>query len=147
MSIDAEATEVAKRAASRLASYRDPALLEKVEERLAENPEPWEPTGGRPLAGTFILIADPISLATLIVGMASLAWTVYHDLKKDRQAPRTAKAMTARLTERLKYEIDRDLLPTDPDLADEQYAMILDVIAAEIAATTPGVVRPKASPE
>ncbi len=65
--------EVARRSAARLVDI-DPGLPDQVEQALAEDP----------LSRPADRILDPISLGALIASIASLGWTIYHDIKKDR---------------------------------------------------------------
>jgi hypothetical protein len=63
------AAEAARAAAAALASQAGPGLLTEVEAALAARSTQQRP--GRYL--------DPVSLAGLIVAIATLAWTVYND--------------------------------------------------------------------
>jgi hypothetical protein len=65
-------TTVARAAAERLEAEVGPGLVAEVEAVLAT----WESPSAPPR------YVDPVALASLIVGIASLAWTVYTDLKK-----------------------------------------------------------------
>lgn len=67
---------VARTAAQRLEAEAGPGLVAEVEVVLATRDSPSAPPQ----------YVDPVALASLIVAIASLAWTVYTDLKK-----RTAK--------------------------------------------------------
>jgi len=66
----------ARAAAQQLEPEAGPGLVAEVEAVLATRESPSAPPQ----------YVDPVALASLIVGIASLAWTVYTDLKK-----RTAK--------------------------------------------------------
>ncbi len=66
----------ARAAAQQLQAGAGPGLVAEVEAVLATRESPAAPPQ----------YADPVALASLIVAIASLAWTVYTDLKK-----RTAK--------------------------------------------------------
>ena len=76
MSDDTEVAAVARRAADRLAKSVDEGLRDDVERELAKDP----------LEAEARRILDPVSLGALIVSLASFGWTVYRDLKKDREA-------------------------------------------------------------
>ncbi|WP_406673618.1 hypothetical protein WBK31_32140 [Nonomuraea sp. N2-4H] len=67
----------ARAAAHRLAAQHGPSLIMDVEAALHDRG-----TSRRP--DQYI---DPISLGSLIVSVAALAWTVYTDLKKKTDAP------------------------------------------------------------
>lgn len=75
------AADVARRAARRLADELDPALPGSVERELAGTP------------GQYV---DPISLGALVVSIASLAWTIYHDRGQDQAEP-SAEALRRRV--------------------------------------------------
>jgi hypothetical protein len=113
---------IARRSAARL-TETDPDLPRHVEQALAEDP----------LAQTSERIIDPISLASLIVSIAALGWTIYHDIKKDRA---TAGLDQVGKTQRLATQLQQDgtaaRLPAA--LSPEQRHTVVDVIAAEIIA-------------
>ncbi|MEU8530064.1 MULTISPECIES: hypothetical protein [Streptomyces] len=67
----------ARAAAQRLTSSHGPDLATDVEVALHTR-------GATARPGQYL---DPISLGSLIVSIASLAWTVYSDLKKETPAP------------------------------------------------------------
>ncbi|MFI6296628.1 hypothetical protein ACIBEJ_33915 [Nonomuraea sp. NPDC050790] len=71
------AAEGARAAAHRLAAQHGPALTTDVEAALHARD-----TNRRPDQ-----YLDPISLGSLIVSVATLAWTVYTDLKKKTDTP------------------------------------------------------------
>jgi len=79
---------IAMSAAQSLADL-DPLLPALVGSELA-------PASGPSLRSRSI---DPISLAALVVNVASVGWTVYHDLKKDGREPDRA-AVVLRIRER-----------------------------------------------
>jgi len=122
---DAE-TQIARRAAQRLAGDIDPTLPDQVEQELAK--DPLEQSHERPL--------DPISLGGLIVSLVSLGWTIYRDLKKDREAAQKA-AMMQRLADRLREDTrasgqlpraSERLLELNP----QQQTLIIEAVAQEI---------------
>ncbi len=67
----------ARAAAQRLETEAAPRLVAEVETALAVRGSPSPPSQ----------YLDPVSLASLIVGIASLAWTVYNDLRKRTAHP------------------------------------------------------------
>ena len=81
MNENADIAEVARRAADNLAPSLDPKLCAAVEQELTRDPLDAPPER----------VIEPISLAALIVSLASFGWTVYRDLKKDHDAAK-AKA-------------------------------------------------------
>jgi hypothetical protein len=118
MRSDAE-TQIARRAAQRLAEDIDPTLPEQVEQELAK--DPLEQRDEKPL--------EPISLGALIVSMAAFGWTIYRDLKKDREAAQQA-ATVQRLTDQLREEATANgwLAKFSP----QRQASIIDGIAQAI---------------
>ena len=93
--------EVARRSAARLVDI-DPGLPDQVEQALAEDP----------LSRPADRILDPISLGALIVSIASLGWTVYHDTKKDHD---TAGLDRAGRTRHLTEQLQESELATGPN--------------------------------
>ncbi len=73
----------ARAAAQQLQAEAGPGLVAEVEAVLATRESPSAPPQ----------YVDPIALASLIVAIASLAWTVYTDLKK-RTAQPAAEVVT-----------------------------------------------------
>jgi hypothetical protein len=89
---------IAARAAARqLQAEAGPGLVAEVEAVLATRESPSAPPQ----------YLDPVALATLIVAIASLAWTVYTDLRKRtaRPAPEVV-ARTVRVTQRDQGQAD-----------------------------------------
>jgi hypothetical protein len=113
--------DIARRVAARLAADLSPALPEQVEQELAR--DPLEQPSER--------LVDPISLGALIVSIASLGWTIYHDLKKDHAtaAPDQAKEIEW-LAEELQAQPETQLRPAN--LIPEHHELIIAAIAAEI---------------
>jgi len=117
--------DVARRSAARLLEI-DPGLPAQVERALAEDP----------LAQPADRLIDPISLGALIVSVASLGWTIYHDTKKDRAAAGVDQAgKIRRLTDQLQ-ESDTEF-GRAPPLASEQRAQIIGAVATVIVASDP----------
>ena len=87
----------ARAAAQQLQAEAGPGLVADVEAVLATRESPSAP----PQYG------DPVALASLIVAIASLAWTIYTDLKR-RTAKPTAEvvARTVRVTRRDQGQAD-----------------------------------------
>lgn len=88
---------VARAAAQQLEAEAGPGLVTEVEAVLATRESPSAPPQ----------YVDPVALATLIVAIASLAWTVYTDLK-ERAAKPSAEvvARTVRVTRRDQGQAD-----------------------------------------
>jgi hypothetical protein len=82
MSNNTGAGAIARHVAARLAADLDPALPEQVKNELAR--DPLERPAER--------VIDPVSLGALIVSVASLGWTIYHDLKSDHASATQDKA-------------------------------------------------------
>ena len=88
---------VARAAAQQLEAEAGPGLVTEVEAALATRESPSAPPQ----------YLDPISLASLIVAIASLAWTVYTDLKKRTAKPSAeVVARTVRVTRRDQGQAD-----------------------------------------
>jgi hypothetical protein len=106
------AAPIARHAAARLATTLGPDLPALVEQEL--NADPLDPP---------TRVVDPISLAALLVSVASLAWTIWRDLKKDHAARaqiEQAEALAAALA-----------LSAPPALQPPQRALLLQVVAEE----------------
>ena len=83
-------------------------------------------------------VLDPISLGALIVSLVSFGWTVYRDLKKDRDAAKADRAgMERRVAALLRQEdgIAAGRLP--PGLTEAQQSMVIEAVAVEIVASAP----------
>ena len=111
----------ARAAAQHLQAEAGPGLVAEVEAVLATRESPSAPPQ----------YADPIALASLIVAIASLAWTVYTDLRK-----RTARP-TADVVARTVRVIRHDQGQADaPD-------RIVEVVVTETIRTAAAQERPK----
>jgi len=87
----------ARAAAQQLQVEAGPGLLTEVEAVLAIRESPSAPPQ----------YVDPVALASLIVGIGSLAWTVYTDLKKRTAKPSTeVVARTVRVARRDEGQAD-----------------------------------------
>ena len=88
---------VAQAAAQQLETEAGPGLVAEVEAVLATRESPSAPPQ----------YVDPVALASLIVAIASLAWTVYTDLKKHTVTPSAeVVARTVRVTRRDQGQAD-----------------------------------------
>lgn len=94
-------SEIARGAARRLSSDLRPGLQTDVEAALHADPDAERPDQ----------FVDPISLAGLIVSLATLAWTVYTDLHTEKPDP---SPDTIRRTIRVKLR-DSGTGPVDHD--------------------------------
>jgi hypothetical protein len=107
-----DAASIARLAAARLTATLGPDLPAQVEQEL--NADPLDPPKR---------LADPVSLAALLVSVASLAWTIWHDLRKDhatRPQSEQADALAAAL------------VPSSPPaLAPPQRTLLVRVVAEE----------------
>ncbi len=112
--------DIARRAAARLAEG-DPRLLGEVERELA--------TGGADAGGPprRFELATAVALGPLIVSVATLAWTIYRDLRADRAKP-TADA----LARRIRIEIGA---PGRAEAA--QQDRVITVVVEEVLASDP----------
>jgi len=123
-----EIAGIVRRAADRLANDIDTGLRQDVERELAKDPLDQRPER----------VIEPVSFAALIVSLASFGWTVYRDLKKDRDAARADRAATeARLAALLREEDHFAAGRLPPDMSAEQQSLVIAAIAAEIVAADP----------
>jgi hypothetical protein len=128
MSEDSEVAEIARRTADRLANDIGKDLMQDVERELAKDPLEERPER----------VFEPVSFAALIVSLASFGWTVYRDLKKDRDAAKADRPATeARLAVLLREEDHFTAGRLPPDMTAAQQSLVLAAIAAEIVATDP----------
>jgi hypothetical protein len=128
MSEDTEIAGIARRAADRLENDIDKGLRQDVEHELAKDPLEQRPER----------VFEPVSFAALIVSLASFGWTVYRDLKKDREAAKAGRSATeARLAVLLREEDHLAAGRLPPDMTAEQQSLVIATIAAEIVATDP----------
>jgi hypothetical protein len=115
----------ARSAAQQLQAEARPGLVAEVEAVLATRQSPSAPPQ----------YADPIALASLIVAIASLAWTVYNDLKKRTGQPAAeVVARTVRVTRRDQGQ------PATPD-------HIVDVVITETIRAVAAQERVEGQPE
>jgi hypothetical protein len=125
---DAITSGIARRAAARLAGPLGHNFGDAVERELARDPLDDRPER----------VFDPISLGALIVSLASFGWTVYHDLKKDRDAAKANRADIEQLVAARLWEepgIAAGHLP--PGLTQATQALVIDAVAVEIVAAAP----------
>lgn len=107
-----DAASIARHAAARLAATLGPDLPAQVEREL--NADPLDPPKR---------VVDPISLASLLVSVASFAWTIWHDLKKDHATSsrgEQAEALAAALAQ-----------SAPPALPPAQRTLLVQVVAEE----------------
>jgi hypothetical protein len=105
----------ARAAAERLASEYGPGLAADVEAALHTRGQEQRPDQ----------FFDPISLGSLIVGIASLAWTVYTGLKK-KKTPKPDPDVVAR-TVRVELRKRDDTSTASPEITD---VVVTEVIKA-----------------
>ena len=128
MSEDSKLAGIARRAADRLANRIDKGLKQAVDRELAKDPLEDRPER----------VFEPVSFAALIVSLASFGWTVYRDVKKDREAARADRpAAEARLAALLREEAPFAAGRLPPGMTAEQESLVLAAIAAEIVAADP----------
>ena len=114
--------DIARRSAARLVDI-DPILPDQVEQALADDP-PSQPAER---------VIDPISLGALVVSIASLGWTIWHDIRKDRAVAGLHQAgKTRRLTEQL-----QEAGPVPTGFTPQMHIQIIGVVAAEIVGSDP----------
>ncbi|MFC5148289.1 hypothetical protein [Streptomyces aureoversilis] len=113
---DNPADRGARAAARRLSATHGAQLEAQVEAALHAR---GAGAGGR--AGQY-LDADPFALGSLIVSVASLAWTVYQDLRT--RTPSPSRSVIAR---RVRIE-----LPADGRSAAEERDRIIDIVVEEV---------------
>lgn len=123
------AAQIARRAADRLTGTFGRNLSDEVERELTKDPLDQQPQR----------VLDPVSLAALIVSLASFGWTVYRDIKKDREAAKKAdradmeRSVAARLRDEPRIASGR--VPSG--WTDAQQAIVIEAIAVEIVAAAP----------
>ena len=107
-----DAASIARLAAARLTATLGPDLPAQVDQEL--NADPLDPPKR---------LADPVSLAALLISVASLGWTIWHDLKKDHaSSPRSEQADA----------LAAALAPSSPPaLAPPQRTLLVRVVAEE----------------
>lgn len=108
---DIAVRRTARAAARRLADELDPGLRTGVEAALAAA------DGDRPRQ-----FVDPVSLGSLIVAAAGLAWTIYRDLRS-----RAAKPAPTVIVKQLEVE-----LPADSAVPPVRRARIIEVVVEEV---------------
>src|SRR5262249_61645775 len=95
--MNAPIATVARAAAQQLEADARPGLVTEVEAVLATRESPSAPPQ----------YIDPVALASLIVAIAGLAWTVYTDLRKRTATPSAeVVARTVRVTRRDQGQAD-----------------------------------------
>lgn len=118
--------DIARRAAGRLAPSLGEGLRDAVARELAT-----DPLDNRPER-----LIDPVSLASLIVSLAAFGWTVYRDLKKDRDAAKMSRAaMEQRVAALLREEETFAGGRLPPGITAEQQTLVITTIATELVAT------------
>ncbi len=128
MSDDTKVAAIARRAAERLTGTIGNGLRHDVERELAKDP----------LEAQSKRIFDPISFAALIVSLASFGWTIYRDLKKDREAAKADReGMESRVAALLREEEGFAAGRLPPGMTADQQSLVLTTLAAEIVATDP----------
>jgi hypothetical protein len=128
MTEETDAAGIARRAADRLANEIDKGLRQDVERELAKDPLEQRPER----------VIEPVSFAALIVSLASFGWTVYRDLKKDREAGKADRsAREARLAALLREEDHFAAGRLPSDMTAEQQSLVIAAVAAEIVAADP----------
>jgi hypothetical protein len=128
MSEETEIAGIVRRAADRLANDIDKDLRRDVERELAKDPLEERPQR----------VVEPVSFAALIVSLASFGWTVYRDLKKDREAAKAHRSATeARLAVLLREEDHFISARLPSGMTAEQQSVVVAAIAAEIVAADP----------
>jgi hypothetical protein len=128
MSDDTEVAGIARRVADRLAEDVDILLRDDVERELVKDPLEKRPDR----------IFEPVSFAALIVSLASFGWTVYRDLKKDREAAKADRPATeARVADLLREEDGFAAGRLPAEITTEQQSLVITTIAAEIVAADP----------
>jgi hypothetical protein len=107
-----DAASIARYAAARLTATLGPDLPAQVERELKA--DPLDPPKR---------LVDPVSLAALLVSVASLAWTIWRDIKKDhatRSQTEKAEVLAAALAQ-----------SAPPALLPSQRTLLVQVVAEE----------------
>ncbi len=115
--MDDRVAQAARTAANRLAGELGEQLPGDVEAALHAGEEAPPPDR----------YVDPISLAGLVISVASLAWTIYRDLKANADAPpRDAIERRVRVNVR----------ETDTTASPQQQDRIIEVVVTEVMGST-----------
>jgi hypothetical protein len=120
--MDPLASDVARRAASRLAAEFGPNLPAFTERALASA----DPTVRR----RSFDVSTTLALASLVVSVAQFGWQIYRDLSKDREADQ--RRTVQMLARRMRLSLTE---PSGLDL--QQQDRLLEVVAEEIVASCP----------
>ncbi|MBL1102652.1 hypothetical protein [Streptomyces coffeae] len=107
---------IARAAVNRLTAPHSAAVAAEVEAALHTRA-----TTSRP-----VQYIDPVSLGTLIVSIAGLAWTVYRDLRKTTPAP--SPEMVAR---HVRVRLGRDSRPPGPELDAADRDQVIEIVIEE----------------
>jgi signal recognition particle subunit SEC65 len=91
---------------------------------------PWPPGGGDPRPDRYL---DPVSLGSLIVSVATLAWTIYNDQRSRAQERKSEanRAIQERETESIARQVRMTLRERDVSLPPGT-ERITEVVASEI---------------
>ena len=100
-------------------------MPDQVERALAEDPLAHAPKRA----------SDPISLGSLVVSLAALGWTIYRDLKSDREAAGAAQTASAEALAARLREDATGAVRLPERVSAKQQNLIVAVIAEEIVAT------------
>ncbi|MEW2519705.1 hypothetical protein [Actinacidiphila alni] len=109
--------KAARAAAQRLTGPTYPTLAEDVEEALAAE-------GVRRAPGQYV---DPTALGGLIVGISTLAWTVYNDIRSRGAGEPDVDAIARRVRQQLQQQEDTPA----PELEPAERDRIVDVTVEE----------------
>jgi hypothetical protein len=124
MNEDVKIALVARQAASRLSSGFGRNLSDAVEHTLAADP----------LDRPANKVLDPISIGAVIVSAAALGWTIFHDLKKDRNEAKEEEAhekSSELLADELRHHW-AEIARGDATITREQQDRVLMAVATEI---------------
>jgi hypothetical protein len=128
--------DVARRVADRLAPSLDPGLRVAVEQELVRDPLETPPQR----------VIEPVSLAAFVVSLASFGWTVYRDLKKDRDAAKAdGRETEARLALLLREDESFAAGRTPGGMTSEQESLILSAVARRNRGSRPTLTRARQS--
>jgi len=111
--------DLALSAAAQLAPEFPTGLEALVEAELAKH--------GDDTVETFVDPATTISLASLLVSAAGLAWTIYRDLKSDRQAP-AAQAIERHVSLKLEEQ---------GKAGSEHFRRVVEVVSEQVVKADP----------
>jgi hypothetical protein len=111
--MEPEAKQIARAAAARIAATDNNARLETDVSRQLDNPDGTTPQDYEPVS---------LAIASVVISAATLAWTIYRDLRNDRRAINPDA-----IARRVRVQI----ADQHPDISARDRDRIIDIIVEE----------------